>query len=100
MYLYSRFFTQSLAALNSMRCSWVIHRALHSHVCVWHRRLCRYNAFLLLYPTGVVSEMLLLYWGVPYVRQRDLYSIHMPNRWNFAWDYAIFIEVRAAHAMT
>jgi hypothetical protein len=53
---------------------------------------CRYNAFLLLYPTGVVAEMLLLYQGLPYLRSRDLYSIHMPNKWNFAWDYAIFIK--------
>lgn len=49
---------------------------------------------MVLYPAGVVSEMLLLYWGVPYVRSRDLYSIHMPNKWNFAWDYALFIRVR------
>jgi hypothetical protein len=54
----------------------------------------RYNAFLLLYPTGVVSEMVLLWKGLPYLRSRDLYSIHMPNKWNFAWDYAIFIQVR------
>lgn len=53
----------------------------------------RYTAFLVLYPVGVVSEMVLLYRGVPYVRERDLYSIHMPNKWNFAWDYALFIEV-------
>lgn len=55
--------------------------------------LCRYTAFLLLYPVGVVCEMVVLYKGVAVVRERDLYSIHMPNRWNFAWDYAIFIQV-------
>jgi hypothetical protein len=38
--------------------------------------------------------MVLLYRGLPYLRSRDLYSIHMPNRWNFAWDYAMFIQVR------
>lgn len=54
----------------------------------------RYTAFLVLYPVGAVSEMVLLYRGLPFVRQRDLYSIHMPNKWNFAWDYAVFIQVR------
>jgi hypothetical protein len=38
--------------------------------------------------------MVLLWKGLPYLRSRDLYSIHMPNTWNFAWDYAIFIQVR------
>ena len=65
-----------------------------SHVHTFHAMLCRYTAFLVLYPIGVVSEMVLLYQGVPYVRRRDLYSIRMPNKWNFAWDYALFIQVR------
>jgi hypothetical protein len=63
------------------------------HKTVSSSHACRYNAFLLLYPTGVVSEMVLLWKGLPYLRSRDLYSIHMPNTWNFAWDYAIFIQV-------
>lgn len=60
--------------------------------------LIRYSAFLLLYPVGVVTEMLLLYWGVPFVRERKLYSIFLPNAWNFAWDYAIFVQVSSQQA--
>ncbi|WIA16400.1 hypothetical protein OEZ85_013092 [Tetradesmus obliquus] len=63
------------------------------HACPAWLTWLRYNAFLLLYPTGVVSEMLLLWKGLPYLRSRDLYSIHMPNKYNFAWDYAIFIQI-------
>jgi hypothetical protein len=30
-----------------------------------------------------------LFWS-----SRNLYSMYMPDTWNFAWDYAIFIQVR------
>ncbi|KAF8065570.1 Hacd2 [Scenedesmus sp. PABB004] len=53
----------------------------------------RYTAFLALYPAGVVAEMALLWRGVPLVRTRGLYSVALPNAWNWAWDYARFIEV-------
>lgn len=51
----------------------------------------RYSAFLVLYPVGVVSEMWLLYAGLPAVRQRQLHSLALPNGWNFAFDYSYFL---------
>jgi Protein tyrosine phosphatase-like protein, PTPLA len=54
----------------------------------------RYSAFLVLYPIGVVSEMWLLYSGLPAVRQQRLHSMALPNRWNFAFNYSYFLVVR------
>lgn len=53
----------------------------------------RYTAFIPLYPLGVVAEMVLLYKGLPYVRERSIMSVSMPNTWNFAWDHALFVQI-------
>lgn len=53
----------------------------------------RYSAFLVLYPVGVVSEMWLLYAGLPAARRRRLHSLALPNGWNFAFDYSYFLVV-------
>ncbi len=53
----------------------------------------RYSAFLPLYPIGVVSEMWLIYKGLPAVRQRQLHSVSLPHPWNFAFDYSYFLMV-------
>lgn len=53
----------------------------------------RYSAFLPLYPVGVVSEMWLVYKGLPAVRQRQLHSVSLPHPWNFAFDYSYFLMV-------
>lgn len=31
--------------------------------------------------------------GLPYVRERSIMSVSMPNAWNFAWDHALFVQV-------
>lgn len=54
----------------------------------------RYSAFLVLYPIGVVSEMWLLYSGLPAIRERKLHSAALPNAWNFTFNYSYFIVVR------
>jgi hypothetical protein len=36
---------------------------------------------------------LLLQQGVPYVRERSILTVSMPNTWNFAWDHAVFVTV-------
>jgi very-long-chain (3R)-3-hydroxyacyl-CoA dehydratase len=53
----------------------------------------RYSAFILIYPVGVVAEMVLMYKALPFIRSRKLYSVFMPNAYNFAFDFAIFIVV-------
>lgn len=57
----------------------------------------RYSAFLILYPIGVVSEMWLLYAGLPAARERKLHSFALPNAWNFAFDYSYFFVVRPSN---
>ncbi|KAJ0096348.1 hypothetical protein Patl1_28320 [Pistacia atlantica] len=47
----------------------------------------RYSTFLLLYPTGITSEVGLIYIALPYIKGSELYSIRMPNKWNFSFDY-------------
>lgn len=46
----------------------------------------RYSGFLVFYPLGVASELTLIWLAMPYITQRQLYSIKMPNKFNFAFD--------------
>lgn len=58
--------------------------------------MCRYSAFIPLYPLGVLAgEMPLIWNGLPYIEQRKLHSIDMPNRFNFAFSYHTFAQVSA-----
>ncbi|GMI99431.1 PEPINO, PASTICCINO 2 [Hibiscus trionum] len=52
----------------------------------WHLWL-RYSTFLVLYPTGISSEVGLIYFALPYIKDSDKYCIRMPNKWNFSFDY-------------
>ncbi|XP_059307410.1 very-long-chain (3R)-3-hydroxyacyl-CoA dehydratase PASTICCINO 2A-like isoform X3 [Lycium ferocissimum] len=47
----------------------------------------RYSTFLLLYPTGIASEVGLIYNALPYMKESGKYAVRMPNKWNFAFDY-------------
>ncbi|XP_068656365.1 very-long-chain (3R)-3-hydroxyacyl-CoA dehydratase PASTICCINO 2A [Aristolochia californica] len=47
----------------------------------------RYSTFLLLYPTGISSEVGLIYIALQYIKRSDKYCIRMPNKWNFSFDY-------------
>nr|XP_009800101.1 PREDICTED: very-long-chain (3R)-3-hydroxyacyl-CoA dehydratase PASTICCINO 2A-like isoform X2 [Nicotiana sylvestris] len=47
----------------------------------------RYSTFLLLYPTGITSEVGLIYNALPYMKESEKYAVRMPNRWNFSFDY-------------
>jgi hypothetical protein len=53
----------------------------------------RYTAFILNYPTGFVAESSILVLGLPYLRQRDMYSVHLPNKANWGFDYVWFMMV-------
>ncbi|GMJ04022.1 PEPINO, PASTICCINO 2 [Hibiscus trionum] len=52
----------------------------------WHLWL-RYSTFLVLYPTGISSEVGLIYFALPYIKASEMYCIRMPNKWNFSFDY-------------
>ncbi|KAK9071525.1 hypothetical protein SSX86_010094 [Deinandra increscens subsp. villosa] len=47
----------------------------------------RYSTFLVLYPTGIASEIGMIYNALPYMKESGLYSLKMPNKWNFSFDY-------------
>jgi very-long-chain (3R)-3-hydroxyacyl-CoA dehydratase len=53
----------------------------------------RYTIFIPLYPIGALSEMKLMYDGLPTMRATTMYSIAMPNAYNFAFDYPSFVAV-------
>ncbi|GKV23511.1 hypothetical protein SLEP1_g33224 [Rubroshorea leprosula] len=47
----------------------------------------RYSTFLLLYPSGITSEVGLIYNALPYIKGSEKYCLRMPNEWNFSFDY-------------
>lgn len=47
----------------------------------------RYSTFLILYPSGITSEVGLIYLALPYIKKSEKYCIRMPNKWNFSFDY-------------
>ncbi|NWR69183.1 HACD2 dehydratase, partial [Centropus unirufus] len=51
----------------------------------------RYTLFIVLYPMGVTGELLTIYAALPFVRQSGLYSISLPNKYNFSFDYYTFL---------
>lgn len=48
----------------------------------------RYSSFLILYPTGITSEVGLIYTALPFMKASGKYSSWMPNKWNFSFDYS------------
>ncbi|KAL2924933.1 hypothetical protein RDABS01_006918 [Bienertia sinuspersici] len=47
----------------------------------------RYSSFMLFYPTGISSEVGLIYIALPYIMMSEKYCLRMPNKWNFSFDY-------------
>lgn len=51
----------------------------------------RYTFFIVLYPMGVAGELLTIYAALPYVQKTGLYSVTLPNKYNFSFDYHTFL---------
>ncbi|RLN22191.1 geranylgeranyl transferase type-1 subunit beta [Panicum miliaceum] len=47
----------------------------------------RYSTFMVLYPTGISSEVGLIWIALPYIKASEKYCFRLPNRWNFSYDY-------------
>jgi len=47
----------------------------------------RYTLFIPAYPVGVLAEMALLYQALPFIEDRDMYSLSMPNKLNMGFSY-------------
>ncbi|XP_022702319.1 very-long-chain (3R)-3-hydroxyacyl-CoA dehydratase 1-like isoform X1 [Varroa jacobsoni] len=54
---------------------------------------CRYSFFIILYPIGVSGELLSIYSALPYVKERGLFSINLPNPYNFSFDYHLVLVI-------
>jgi len=52
----------------------------------------RYSAFIILYPTGIIGEYLSIISALPKIDAccPRVYSLSLPNEWNFAFDYRLF----------
>lgn len=53
----------------------------------------RYTFFIVLYPMGVTGELLTIYAALPYVQKTGLYSVTLPNKYNFSFDYYTFLII-------
>jgi very-long-chain (3R)-3-hydroxyacyl-CoA dehydratase len=53
----------------------------------------RYTMFIPLYPIGVLGEILSIYNALPVIEGKGMYSIRLPNAWNFGFDYAVFMKI-------
>uniref|UniRef100_A0A3B3Q9B6 Very-long-chain (3R)-3-hydroxyacyl-CoA dehydratase n=1 Tax=Paramormyrops kingsleyae TaxID=1676925 RepID=A0A3B3Q9B6_9TELE len=51
----------------------------------------RYTLFIVLYPMGVAGELLTIYAALPFVQKTGLYSVTLPNKYNFSFDYYTFL---------
>ncbi|XP_054644123.1 very-long-chain (3R)-3-hydroxyacyl-CoA dehydratase 2 isoform X4 [Dunckerocampus dactyliophorus] len=51
----------------------------------------RYTFFIVLYPMGVSGELLTIYAALPHVQKMGLYSVTLPNKYNFSFDYHAFL---------
>lgn len=47
----------------------------------------RYSSFIPLYPLGVASELTMVYLAMPTIRDSGMWSIRMPNAYNWGFDY-------------
>ncbi|XP_032956689.1 very-long-chain (3R)-3-hydroxyacyl-CoA dehydratase 1 [Rhinolophus ferrumequinum] len=56
----------------------------------------RYNFFIILYPVGVAGELLTIYAALPYVKKTGMFSIRLPNKYNFSFDYYYFLLITMA----
>lgn len=54
---------------------------------------CRYTFFFILYPIGVTGELVSIYSSLRHVAKSGLYSVSMPNVFNFAFDFHLFLIV-------
>uniref|UniRef100_A0AAQ4RL31 Very-long-chain (3R)-3-hydroxyacyl-CoA dehydratase n=1 Tax=Gasterosteus aculeatus aculeatus TaxID=481459 RepID=A0AAQ4RL31_GASAC len=50
-----------------------------------------YTFFFALYPMGVSGELLTIYAALPHVQKTGLYSVTLPNKYNFSFDYHGFL---------
>lgn len=53
----------------------------------------RYSTFLILYPTGITGELMCLYHSLDEMFEKQLFTVSMPNAWNFIFNYYYFVII-------
>ncbi|KAK8805879.1 hypothetical protein WA158_002535 [Blastocystis sp. Blastoise] len=51
----------------------------------------RYHLFIVLYPTGITGEISVLLKSLKYIKESQIWSVSLPNPWNFAFSYYYFV---------
>ncbi|XP_013144712.1 PREDICTED: very-long-chain (3R)-3-hydroxyacyl-CoA dehydratase hpo-8 [Papilio polytes] len=51
----------------------------------------RYSTFLVLYPLGITGELLCMYHALDEIASKQLFTVLMPNTWNFIFNYYYFV---------
>ncbi|KAG7304431.1 hypothetical protein JYU34_011372 [Plutella xylostella] len=52
----------------------------------------RYSTFLVLYPLGVTGELLCMYHSLDEILANKIWTVSMPNSWNFSFNYYYFLQ--------
>ena len=94
---------QASPAVGAMLLAWALsevirypwYAATTAGLCPYWLTWLRYTAFIPLYPVGVVGEMHAVYLALPYIAQRKLHYVTLPNAWNLGFDYKLFMTVSA-----
>jgi len=60
-----------------------------NHLITWFR----YTLWIVLYPLGAFIEGLIVYKSLKYYQSKRYLSIDLPNRLNFSFDFALFLQV-------
>nr|CAH8869850.1 unnamed protein product [Trichobilharzia regenti] len=53
----------------------------------------RYSAFMVLYPTGISGEILLVLGGIKSLKETGKYSVNLPNALNCSFSYLVVLVV-------
>ena len=53
----------------------------------------RYNLFIPFYPIGAFADGMALYYSLDKIKQEDLFMIHLPNAFNFSFDFIFFVYI-------
>ncbi|KAL4437140.1 hypothetical protein ABPG75_004279 [Micractinium tetrahymenae] len=92
--------TQNRPAVGAMFLAWALSEVIRypwyaasvAGACPRWLTWLRYTAFIPLYPIGVAGEMNAVYDALPFIKERRLRGIEMPNALNLGFDYFLFLK--------
>ena len=51
----------------------------------------RYSMFMPLYPVGMLAELVCMLHALPILQREDIWTLHLPNTWNFSFDWVYYV---------